>query len=91
MSGVDASAYTSGKLWTGAKVIAYSNAGVAWRAAVRALTSGGNTWELVNVSYYRSAGGVQSYKVPPDVDIITGGKFHTRIDSQRRRLGKETS
>lgn len=91
LSGVDASAFTSGKLWTGPKITSYTTAANAWRTGLEALTSLSNTWQMVNVSYYHRVGGVPAYKIPPDIDHIVGAKFHTRIDTQRRRLGKETS
>jgi hypothetical protein len=90
LSGVDASAYTSGKLWTGAKIIAYQAAATGFRSDINAMTVAGNTWALANVSYYQKVAGVVSYRVPPVVDLISGSKFHTRLDTQRRRLGKET-
>lgn len=73
------------------KKASFGAAGVAWRAAIRSLGTMGNTWEMANVSYYHKVGGLQAYKDPPDVDVITGVKVHDRLDSQRRRLGKETS
>lgn len=91
LSGVDASAFTSGKLWTPAKVTAYTTAANAWRTGLEALTNMGNTWQMVNVSYYKTVGGLPAYKNPPDIDHIVGQKFHTRIDTQRRRLGKEAT
>lgn len=91
LAGVNASAYTNGNTLAGTVVTNYSNSFGAFRTALNALSSGGATWQMCNVSYYKTVGGAQVYKVPPDVDTITGIKVHTRLDTQRRRLGKEVT
>lgn len=48
---------------------------------------GGSTHEPVNVSYF--SGGAM--RVSPVQDSIIGVTVHPRIDSQRRRLGKEST
>jgi len=90
-AGVDTSRYTLGRTWTAAAITAYSAAAQTLRSTINGLTADGNVWAMVNVSYYHTVGGLAAYKVPPDIDVITGLKFHTRVDTQRRRLGKETS
>jgi hypothetical protein len=91
LSGVNASKFTSGSTWGPGVANAYATAFGAFRTAINALSSGGATWQLCSVSYFHKVGGLEAYKVPPDVDVITGVKMHTRIDSMRRRLGKELS
>jgi hypothetical protein len=41
----------------------------------------------VNVSYYSG----KARRITPVVDIITGCQVHGRLDTQRRRLGKEST
>lgn len=89
LAGVDASAYTPPGTFTPAKVTAYQAAGRAFRTALNAMIIGGGVYQWVAVSYYHKVGGVNAYKVPPDVYVITDVVMHTRVDTMRRRLGKE--
>jgi len=62
-----------------------STAALAFRTAVNALTStAASSYKLSGV-HYRLADAVQT---PPLVKDITGVLVNTRLDSQRRRLGK---
>lgn len=90
LSGVNASAYTSGKTLSGTVITNYKNSFTAFINAINALTNGGTTWAVSSVGFYHKVNGVQAYRVPPEVLPITGIKVHNRIDTQRRRLGKET-
>lgn len=63
----------------------------AWYTAMNAITAGGSTYSLVCVSYYtHDANHLPIYKPVPDVWPILGTTIHSRLDTQRRRLGKET-
>jgi hypothetical protein len=90
LSGVNASAYTNGSTISNTVANNYKNSYTAFINAINALTTGGATWDVVSVGFYQSAAGVQSYRIPPEVLKITAVKVHTRLDTQRRRLGKET-
>jgi hypothetical protein len=91
LPGVPASASTNGLTWATGIANNYQTAGRAFWNHINSIIVGATTWQLCAVSYYRSSNGVQSYKQPPDVYIITDVVCHTRVDSMRSRLGKETS
>jgi hypothetical protein len=91
LSGVNASVYTNGRTWTPTRQAAYQTAGRAFLAAINAMAIGSRTYQLCAVSYYHTVGGIQQYKTPPDVYPITDVVMHTRVDTMRRRLGKETT
>lgn len=77
--------------WAAGIAAGYQTNGRAFRTAINAMVIGGGTYALCAVSYYQSANGVQSYRTPPVVYPITDVLCHNRIDTMRRRLGKETS
>lgn len=54
-------------------------------ADIEAIGVGGRTYVPVCVHYFRHG----ALLTPPLVDNITGAAVHPRMDSQRRRLGKE--
>jgi hypothetical protein len=60
--------------------------------AVNAISLGGSSVQFCNVSYFHGKGpdGKPALRTSPDPRQIVGSSVHTRIDSQRRRLGKET-
>lgn len=62
-----------------------NNGATAFRNAVNALILGGSTQKLVCV--HRVQGGVQL--ADPLVDPIIGNSVDTRLDTQRRRLGRD--
>lgn len=64
---------------------AHAAAAAAIRTAVNAVTTSAGTAKLATVHYYR-AGAVLA---TPLVSQITGVSVDTRIDSQRRRLGRD--
>lgn len=78
---------TSGNTnWTGALLTLAATQFEAWRVACNALTfTSMPTLQLVNLSYYSNL----VLRPVPAVDVITGVAIHTRVDTQRRRLGKE--
>lgn len=80
------SSITNNTNWLGAFITLVTNAMAAWRTAVNALTyaSTGNV-RLVCLSYYS---GKVLRAVPQPDDVYDLG-VHQRIDTQRRRLGRE--
>jgi hypothetical protein len=69
----------------GTYVTALQNAANAFRAAVAGVSVETYPQTLVCVHRVRNGANI----VPPDVDEITSGSVDTRIDSMRRRLGKD--
>jgi hypothetical protein len=64
----------------------------AWLTAINAITVGGVAYKLIMLSYFTHDGsGNPIYKVPPEKYDVMSVAIRTRIDSQRRRLGKEIS
>lgn len=59
----------------------------AWRTAMNGLSSAGITYTFVSVSYYDQKA-LRAQGIPFD---ITDAQVHTRADSQRGRMGKETA
>jgi hypothetical protein len=82
---------TGSTTWAAAYVTAMSTAAAAFRTAINASTAGGATWAMSAVSYFHKVGGVEAYKTPPDRWLVTGSQVHTRVDTMRRRLGRELS
>lgn len=91
MPGVPTVAVSNGSVWAAGIANSYQTSGRAFMNHINALVVGGTTWQLCAVSYYKSVNHVQSYKQPPEVYIISDVVCHSRVDSMRRRLGKETS
>jgi hypothetical protein len=91
LPGVPGNASSNGRTLNSTNQNAYTNAGRAFLTHINSLTIGSTTWALAAVSYYHKVGGIEAYKVPPDVYVITDIICHGRLDSMRRRLGKETS
>lgn len=91
LAGVNATVYTNGKTWTSTRQNAYQSAGRAFLTAINAMIIGSRTYAMCAVSYYTSTNKVVSYKQPPQVYPITDVVMHSRVDSMRRRLGKETT
>lgn len=77
---------SGGKLWIpGFLTNARANA-VAFRAAMNAIVQGTMTFQLATVSY-RTAHALRPTPLPFVVQAMV---VHGRVDTQRRRLGKET-
>lgn len=74
------------RTWTTAFVTAVNNGSTAFRTALNALTVSGTTYKMCTVSYVRN----NAPRNPPIVFTIQSNVVHGRIDTQRRRLGKET-
>lgn len=68
------------------------SAAAAWRTTINGLTLTGGACTMVAVSYYLGtdqATGKPILRPVPQVDNINVPIVHARLDSQRRRLGKE--
>lgn len=79
------SSIASGTSFGTSFVTQVQNAATAFRGGVNGLVLGGSTQRLVCVHRYQ--GGVE---LPdPIVDVITGNSVDTRLDTQRRRLGRD--
>lgn len=77
---------TNGFQLTPGAVTAYKNAAAAFLTNFNAMTAGGGTWKLCCVRYFS-----EHQLLPnPYVRLIGGSTIHPRLDSMRRRLGKET-
>ena len=84
--------YTNGRIWTGAFTLALNTAATAYRTAINAITVSGTTYKMVMVQFYRTNPTTKliEYVIPPVPYTIQGNQVHGRVDTQRRRLGKET-
>jgi hypothetical protein len=84
--------YTNGRLWTTAFTTAMNNAATAFRTALNAITVSGQTYRLVIMNFitHDPVTKVQHYVIPPVPYTVQGNVVHGRVDTQRRRLGKET-
>lgn len=83
--GVVADALTV-RTWTTAFTTAVQTGANAFRTALNALSVSGTTYKMVCVSYILD----HEIRTTPIPFTITGNVTHGRIDTQRRRLGKET-
>lgn len=82
---------TGGTTFTSTYITSMQTALRAIRTAINGSSAGGATWNMVAVSYFHKVGGAEAYKIPPDIYVITDCVVHTRVDTVRRRLGKETT
>lgn len=83
---------TNGRTWTSTfQNLVTANAG-AFRTALNAITYGSSTVRMVSVNFYTHdpTTGKPIYVNPPVPYTIQSGLCHGRVDTQRRRLGKET-
>jgi hypothetical protein len=81
----------NGSTWNTGVASNYTAGGRAFMNHINALIVGSTVWKLCAVSYYKTVGGAPAYKTPPEVYIVSDVLCHTRVDSMRPRLGKETS
>jgi hypothetical protein len=72
--------------WTTSYLNAVNSGASSFRAAINAIAIGATTYKLAIVSY--RSGGLA--RPTPFVLLVNSNAVHTRIDTQRRRLGKET-
>lgn len=78
---------TSGRTITGTVVAALKTQADAFRNAVNSTSVGTATCKLVGVRYFPT--GVNVVRTSGTPFLISPSQVHTRLDSQRRRLGKE--
>lgn len=76
----------TGHLWQAAFITAMESAAAAFLTALNAITFAGSTCRMVSVQYV-SAKTRLSVPVPYTINAST---VHGRVDTQRKRLGKET-
>lgn len=83
----------TGNTWTGAWVTTAGTNMAGWVQDVNAMTAGSTTWSLQMLSYYTHNEAKQPIYRPggPVPYPVLGAVVHTRIDSQRRRLGREAA
>lgn len=85
MYGVNTANNTS---WTAAFVTSAGTNAAAWLSACNALTfTSMPTLQVVNLSYYTN----NVLRPSPVWDVIGSVQVHSRVDTMRRRLGKEIS
>lgn len=92
MCGFNYADTVTGTTWATARANAVNTAWGNYVLAANGFTAGSNTYTAVVASFYTHDGaGNQIFKTPPETYPIIGTAVHTRIDTQRRRLGKEVS
>jgi hypothetical protein len=77
---------TSGRLLTGTYSAALAAAAKAFMTAINAITLGGSPISLGMVSYWHN----KALRVPPKFYAFTDATVGSRVDTQRRRLGRES-
>lgn len=77
---------TAGHLWAGAFVTAMLAGARGFRTALNAITFGSSTMHLILLSYYFN----KVLRPSPLPITVTDAKVHGRVDTQRKRLGKES-
>jgi len=93
-----ASDVSTGRFWTTTAQTAFQTAVNSWFSAIGSVTSGSNTYTLQLISYYSGSvkgsepgGRLPVLRPAPLPFPITGLSIHGRMDTQRRRLGKEST
>lgn len=83
---------TSGRSWASAFQTAATAAAGAFRTALNAITYGSSTVRMVSMNFYTHdpTTGKPIYVGTPVPYTIQSALCHGRVDTQRRRLGKET-
>src|SRR6266480_7432 len=85
-AGVQSAAITNGSTLTTAAHTLWLNAASALLTDFNAITAAASSWQMVCVRYFNQSQLLQNPYVRP----VTGQAVHGRIDSMRRRTGKET-
>lgn len=73
------------RAWTTAFVTSVNNASTAYRTALNAISVSGTTYKMAVVSYVHN----NAPRPTPVPFTVQSNVTHARIDTQRRRLGKE--
>lgn len=79
----------NGNTWTGTKLTAVNTAALGFRNAMNAIVIPEGPTTFGTYSYFQKVGGAEAYRTPPVFYACTSAQFHTRVDTMRRRLGKE--
>jgi hypothetical protein len=85
IAGCPQSAQTTPNTILASAITAHTNAATAIKNAITGVTVGGNLAEFVVLHYYRD----KTLLDPPDYSYITSVSVDSRLDSQRRRLGRD--
>jgi hypothetical protein len=85
LPGINGADVTGGRLLTTAGHTAYLNAAAAFLTNMNAIAAGASSWQMCCVRYFSQ----HMLLANPLVRVIGGQSVHGRIDTQRRRLGKE--
>lgn len=85
LPGLTSDALSSGHLITTQAQTLWQNAAAGFLTNFNAITAGASSWKLVCVRYFSG----HQLLPNPFVRPISGSAVHRRLDSQRRRLGKE--
>ena len=85
LPGINGQNVTGGRLLTVAGHTTYLNAASAFLTDMNAITAGASSWQMCCVRYFSQ----HQLLANPLVRLIGGQSVHGRIDTQRRRLGKE--
>lgn len=82
----------NGNTWLGTYLTAVQTAWRSMRTSINGAAGASAPYTLVNVSYYQAHQGYPNDLRPvPVVDTIQDAIVHTRIDSMRRRTGREVA
>lgn len=85
-AGIIGSDYSGGSQLTTAGHSKWTNAAAALLTDLNAITAGASTWRMVCVRYFSN----HQLLANPYVREVSSSQVHGRVDSMRRRLGKET-
>lgn len=85
LPGPNAADVSNGRTWQSAYQTVLNAMSGNWPTALNAISSGGSNYQLAAVSYYNGG----ALRTQPLVMAVTSCVVHTRLDSMRRRLGKE--
>lgn len=78
---------TGGRIWSTTFLTALNTGADAWRNALNGMTVGGTGGHLTGIRYFNEK---QLLEVPLDL-VIVDSTVHGRVDTQRRRLGREVA
>jgi hypothetical protein len=85
LAGVSTTFIASGRNWTGTQLPLYQAAADGFLTGMTDITAGGLVWEMVCVRYFSHG----QLLTTPLIRDITAATVHNRVDTMRRRLGKE--
>lgn len=85
IAGCPQSAQTTPNTILASAVTSHAAAAAAIRTAINGVAIGGSTWLLACLSYYKD----KALRPEPVPRVITGVSVDSRLDSQRRRLGRD--